>query len=149
MGKLVKPAYVYAICEDESGPVKIGIAEHCWERVRYLQLGNPRELKLGAQRGPWKRNFAWNVERTAHALLTEFALPDLFKEWFMCPVSVVEAAIDEAIKIVPALLEDPLSLRPGKKFADRPAYAEYLRQMGRGAAIRVYNVNKNDSEAIL
>lgn len=43
---LANPAYVYFIGEEDSGPVKIGSAKNPITRLRSLQVGNPRRLRL-------------------------------------------------------------------------------------------------------
>jgi hypothetical protein len=42
-----KPLFIYFI-QDESGPVKIGLALKPWTRLGELQVGNPRDLELKA-----------------------------------------------------------------------------------------------------
>ena len=71
--------FVYVIQEADDGDVKIGIAERPHERLRRLQTGNSRELRLlYCERASDKRSAA-RIERWLHE---EFAGHRIRGEWF-------------------------------------------------------------------
>jgi hypothetical protein len=45
---IANPSYIYFIGEQDDGPVKIGLAKDPVKRVRQMQTGNPRRLKVEA-----------------------------------------------------------------------------------------------------
>jgi len=77
---------LYVIQEEDSGPVKIGIAANAVERRVTLQGGNPRKLIIRAiYRGADKANVA-AIEKALHA---HFATARVVNEWFDIEPEVV------------------------------------------------------------
>lgn len=84
---------VYVIGEGESGPVKIGIAEHPNRRVRQLQIGNPRPLTL-----------FWHVSRADSSVIESWVqrklqASNISGEWYAVEVAVAIAGIEQAIAL--------------------------------------------------
>ena len=71
-------ACVYIISDGEWGPVKVGVAARPENRVRELQVGNPKRLKLVDWWQFKTRDEAFTVERN---ILEEMAPYRMVGEW--------------------------------------------------------------------
>lgn len=71
-------ACVYVISEGEWGPVKVGVAARPESRIRELQSGNPKRLKLADWWQFGTREEAFAVERM---ILDEMAPYRMVGEW--------------------------------------------------------------------
>jgi hypothetical protein len=82
-------SYVYVIV-DPSGYCKVGKADNVNSRLRGLQTGNPRKLKV-YYKHPCKNKYrAQMLEQLTHANLKESRA---IGEWFSCTPSEAKAAI--------------------------------------------------------
>lgn len=88
--------YVYFIQEGDDGPIKIGHAKHPADRIRALQIGNPRALNLLAA-------FPGYV-RDEIALHKQLAPHNIRSEWFTpCPEVLAEVAKAGSAKLLKSL----------------------------------------------
>lgn len=74
--------YVYFVQEvkvSKSAPVKVGVTCDIKRRMRTMQTGNPRELKLVVLLGPMERNEAFEYEKQLHGTFNYMRLRG---EWF-------------------------------------------------------------------
>jgi hypothetical protein len=87
-------SFVYLIAENEFGPVKVGVANNPDVRIKELQGGNPKRLRLA---GSWKmpdRSDAFGVER---AVLDEMSLYRLAGEWLDADVLGLTAVVERHV----------------------------------------------------
>lgn len=87
---------IYVISESVNGPCKIGIGGVPLKRLRALQVGNPRRLRLVQV---WDAESALRIERMAH----NFAgyANQLIGEWFSISEAQAIVAVEKAL-IAPA-----------------------------------------------
>ena len=99
-------SHVYIIAESKISPVKIGVAGSLNGRLRELQIGNPRRLRLlySIEVGGHRR--ARRVESMVHALCAEHRIRG---EWFK----------REAVKIAIHYLDRPASWSKEPKGKDK------------------------------
>lgn len=78
--------YVYFIREHKvhrnhkgTYAVKIGVSKSPEKRLKVMQTGNPRKLKVAAQLGPFSKAEAYRLERQMHQ---NFSRWRLVGEWF-------------------------------------------------------------------
>jgi hypothetical protein len=84
---------VYVI-EDAAGWCKIGLSRDPEGRLRALQTGNPRPLRLAYVTQPFTRDDAALLEYVAHL---GFAKHRVNGEWFACRAETVEAGLKGAV----------------------------------------------------
>lgn len=75
---------LYLIQEGESGPVKVGVANHPMRRLSALQGGNPRPLRLVAVWAGARRH-CLAIEGRIKQSLRDYSLVG---EWFECHPTV-------------------------------------------------------------
>lgn len=103
--------FVYFIGEGEDGPLKVGFAKDPIARVRTMQTGNPRRLKV-------ERILVGDMalEKLLHELWAPFALENR-REWFRPEVRatlypIVATAANHQVELLSSTVEDidPLTL---------------------------------------
>jgi hypothetical protein len=83
--------YVYVIGTDGGDAVKVGTARDVIHRIRVMQSGNPRKLRVLAS---WEHERACDVEVLAHRMLADYRA---LGEWFFCSSATAERAVTDAI----------------------------------------------------
>jgi hypothetical protein len=78
-------AFVYIIQDGDAGPIKIGWAINPFERLKHLQVGNPRRMRLIHYEEAYDRYDARRLEREIHC---EFLGHRVHGEWFRLVGSV-------------------------------------------------------------
>lgn len=91
--------YVYLIsCGDNDiRPTKVGVSDDPYKRIKELQTGNPRKLKIEIIIECVDRNHAFNLEKTIHEVLFKRRLQG---EWF-------SMSGHKAMKVINRIANDP------------------------------------------
>lgn len=88
---------VYVVAEDGGDFVKIGISKDAAKRVKEIQGGNPRPLRVAFTTHGTDRAIAEQIEFRTHHLLRDHRHEG---EWFRCSVDLAIEAMEKAIVIV-------------------------------------------------
>jgi hypothetical protein len=83
---LSKPTYVYVMTEEATEYSKIGVSNQVFERLKALQIGNPRRLVLNGVIEHASATAAYQHEDELHRRFTEYRV---LGEWFRLPVEVI------------------------------------------------------------
>lgn len=89
--------YLYLISEGEDGPVKIGMAHSPSFRLRALQIGNPRRLKLAASWGILLRSEGSRAEAHIHRIMRRCSI-HCGGEWYRISEKDGRELIEAAIR---------------------------------------------------
>jgi len=116
-------SYVYIIRagEKKSGPVKIGVSDDAYARLKTLQTGNHQRLHLIAHFECKDRDHAFSLEKTIHEILKD---QRLFGEWFSVKKTIAmkcfnlalsNAGVDSCYKAIEGLVEKSNGGRKSKE----------------------------------
>lgn len=80
MNPITKQSHVYLLQSGDSNEIKIGFSSQIGRRLRALQTGQPKRLKVLAM-----VNGDRTVESLLHRIFADFRIPDAGTEWFELP----------------------------------------------------------------
>jgi hypothetical protein len=90
-------SYVYLISESDEGPVKVGVAGNPYARIRELQTGNPKRLRLVHTWALFDRPGAFTVERLVLEEMSEYRLSG---EWIDADEFGMKAVVSRHVEDV-------------------------------------------------
>ena len=87
-------SYVYIIQagDKKNAPIKVGVSDDPEKRLKQLQTGNPKVLRLLMSFECKNKEHAFNLEKTLHLMLSG---QGILNEWFSCSRTKVTRALNK------------------------------------------------------